>query len=208
MSLREITCLCENIFKAEIPTEYDCQAEPQTISCILDGSFLNVNCPLCKKRLKLEFNVHIFDHAKGWDIELIPELERNEYLRKLTNIDQHNKKRVVIGYRELLEKVKCLQDNLDDQAVEYLKYHILSQIMAKTDNEEIDIRIFYFETKEGELHFHIEGLKQDEIALLKLPQSIYQKAIKDWPQHIQEEPFKDFLYPPYVSINRLYAWQD
>lgn len=206
--MKEITCNCEKVFQADIPGEIDLGKSPDIIASILDGSFLNVTCPSCHTVLKPEFPVRIFDKKRHWDIHLVPELARNEFLKGMKSAAFDKKERYVIGYPELVEKVKCLSDDLDDRVIEYLKYHIFSKVLEKTENDENEIILYYNGKKGDELIFHIRGLKPDEVAVFKMPQSLYTKALADIEQKMAEEPFSEFLIPPYVSLNRLYGWTD
>lgn len=208
--MKEIICNCEKKFQTEIPAEIDLEKKSETITEILEGRFLNVTCPACQTVLKPEFPIRLFHKKKGWDINFVPELARNEYLKSHTPSTFEDTKRTVIGYLELLEKIKCLQDGLDDRVVEYLKYHIYSKALEKLndDEEENDLLLYYHEKKTDELDFHIHGLKPDEVALFKLPYSLYEKTVPDIQKHCTEEPFNEFLIPPYVSLNRLATWSE
>jgi hypothetical protein len=206
--MKEITCNCEHVFKSEIPDEIDLSKEPGIITQITDGTFMNVTCPSCHTVLKPEFPVRLFNRKKNWDIQFVPELARREFLKGLKSGKPEESSRFVIGYLELMEKIKCLSDGLDDRVIEYLKYHIFSKVLEKTQSDETEIILYYNETKENELIFHIRGLKQDEVALFKISCASYEKALSEIKKHMAEEPFSEFLVPPYVSLNKLYTWSD
>ncbi|HEQ71659.1 MAG TPA: hypothetical protein ENN69_04145 [Spirochaetia bacterium] len=206
--MAEITCMCEHKFTADIPAEVDIGAAPALLEEISDGSFMNVTCPACGTVLKPEFRVHITNSRTGWDIDFIPELERREYLKHIPAADPSSVRRTVIGYPELVEKIACFKDGLSDQVVEYLKYFIFSKVFDTTENDEKDVTVYYYEKRGTDLVYHIHGLKEDEVALFKIADSTYKKALKDINTHMEEEPFNEFLIPPYVSLSRLSSWSD
>ena len=77
----KITCLCDSIFFAEIPTSIDLGGEPEYIEKITNGTFLNFVCPSCKKKHKPEFSMIIAWPEHNVRFDIIPELERGEYGR-------------------------------------------------------------------------------------------------------------------------------
>jgi hypothetical protein len=206
--MKNITCMCENNFDADIADNIELDNNPEIVASILDGSFMNITCPKCKKVLKPEFPLTITDHGKNWEIIFIPELQRQEYLKTVKQAKGAGITRLVIGYPELLEKIKILTADLDDRIIEYLKYFIFSKILEKTENNENEIFLYYNGKEGNELVFHIRGLKNDEVGIFKISYSTYTKAVPEIEKKMSEEPFNEFLIPPYVSLNRLYSWSD
>ncbi|MEW5816032.1 MAG: CpXC domain-containing protein, partial [Spirochaetota bacterium] len=132
----------------------------------------------------------------GIDIFLIPEAERNSYLAG--RISYETGKRAVIGYPELLEKLVILRNDLDDEAIEIVKYYVLQ----KTETE-AEIKIL-FDTLEGaNLVFHIYGLKAGEIGISRITRAFYDKVISVLADKRKEEPFDEILHPPYISIRKI-----
>ncbi len=204
--MRELTCMCENKFKADFPAVVDLEEKPDTIEEILRGEFMTARCPACGKILKLEFPFKLIDKSAGREIRFIPEAERVDSLKKIKKQKNNlSADRTVIGYPELVEKLSIFKHDLDDRVIEYIKYHLLSQILDKT-SEETEVLVYFYEKKNDTLYFHIKGLKPDEIGVSRIPLDVYEKTSKDIDQKISQEPFCDFLYPPYISINKIYTW--
>ncbi len=206
--MKPITCMCEKKFEADFPDTIDLGRTPEVVREIIDGSFMNVTCPACHKVLKPEFPFKIFDAKADWELHFIPELIRQENMKNPPALSGRTTMRLVIGYAELCEKIKIFSQNLDDRTVEYLKYVILSKVLEKTNSEEKDIAVYYSEKKGDELLFHIQGLKDGEVALFKIPTALYQKTLAEIDTRAGDSPFSEFLVPPYVSLNRLYSWDD
>jgi hypothetical protein len=200
--MREITCMCENTFEAELPDSIDLGKNPEYITNILDGTFMSVTCPQCGKLLKPDFPMNIADKKRGINIAYIPELDRDTYHLGKLQYKLDSPTRVVIGFRELFEKIKAIEDKLDDRVIELIKYYLLTKaVESGTPGDSISI---YFEGKTGEsLQFNIEGLRKDEIAVSKIDKAMYDKTAKEIDKKSKEEPFRQFLTPPYVSITKI-----
>jgi hypothetical protein len=200
--MKEITCMCENTFEVDFPDSIDLEKEPQYIKNILDGSFMTVKCPQCGKLLKPEFPLKLSDKKRSIDISYIPEIERDTYLLGKLSYSLGKPSRVVIGYRELVEKISIYENSLDDRVIELLKYYLLTKAIESGASVE-RAKVFFQDKSLDTLVFHIEGIKKDEIAISKLTYEMYNKAAKDIEKKVKEEPFNKFLIPPYVSVNKI-----
>ncbi len=202
----QLTCMCEHKFKADFPTTVDAVKNPDAIKQILGGDFLTARCPACGKVLKLEFPFKLINIKSGWKIDFIPEADRVETLKKLKKEKKvSHLERMVIGYSELVEKLTIFNLDLDDRVIEYIKYHLLSHIIEHTP-EDKEILIYFAAKKKDDLLFHIKGLKADEIGISKIPLTSYAQSLKDIDHKIKDEPYCDFLHPPYISLNKIYTW--
>jgi hypothetical protein len=202
--MKKITCYCEETFEADIPDEVDLDKNPGAITSIIEGTFMCATCPRCGKTLKPEYPFRLFSTSRGINLYFIPELDRSPYLLGKLEYSIGTPDRVVIGYKELVEKIRIYQENLDDMVIETIKYYLMKKAVETSDNEEPDIDVYFYEKKPGSFIFHIEGLKEKEIAVTEIKKDMYDKIVKDIDQKAKSEPFKDFLTPPYVSIKRIY----
>ncbi len=200
--MREITCMCEKTFEADLPDRIDLSANPEYVSSILDGSFMSVKCPQCGKLLKPDFPLAIADEKKAVNLSYIPELDRDSYLLGKLSYEIGKPDRVVIGYNELVEKIKEYESKLDDRVVELIKYFLLTKAVESGSKGE-NVRITFHETQGSSLVFHMEGIRPDEIAITKIDKAMYDKTAKDIEKKAKEEPYVAFLAPPYVSINKI-----
>jgi hypothetical protein len=200
--MREITCMCEKTFEADLPEAIDLDKNPEYVASILDGSFMSVKCPDCGKLLKPDFPLTISNKKEGIDISYIPELDRDTYLLGKLEYQIGKPARVVIGFQELVEKMKVYEGKLDDRVIELIKYFLLTKAVESGNNGE-NIRIMFQGTKDGSLLFHIEGIRPDEIAVTKIEKSMYDKSAKEIDKRAKEDPYVEFLTPPYISINKI-----
>ena len=202
MKKREITCLCEHAFEAEMPDLVDLAANPATEDEILSGSFMSVACPKCGKLLKPELEVRVQDRTRGLDLYLVPDLERNRYLAgKLPGVPA-DILRVVIGYPELVEKLRIARAGLDDRVVEIVKFHLMRR--AEQENPGKEIAIYFASRGAGELTFEVHGLRADEVGRVRVSEERATKVAEELPRNLKREPYRSFLAGPYVSCTAVY----
>jgi len=188
-----ITCICEKTFEVEVPDCIDLTKAPDIRSQIIDGTYLTFSCPHCGHLVKPDVPIRIVDAVKGIDIFQVPERERNRYLLGLT--DYKSNGRIVIGYAELVEKLKIYSAQLNDSAVELIKYYLL--VKAGPDSQP---EIYFKATEDEALVFDIIGLRENEVGRVKIQRGVYEKAENELPVKQREEPYSTVLKPPYVSI--------
>jgi hypothetical protein len=184
-----LRCVCEKTFEAEIPDSVELTADKTIVERILDGTFLTYTCPHCGYSVKPEVPLRITDSSLNID-------KRNRYLLGMTDFPSAG--RIVIGYKELVEKLKIYLADLDDCAIELIKYYLLARAGPGAAPS------IYFQERDGdELLFDIFGLREDEIGKARIPGELYEKSLGELPEKRGEEPFISFLTPPYVSITKI-----
>lgn len=191
---RIIECSCENEIKTNFPEIYNLDEHPEVEKDILDGSFLSVKCDDCKRVLKLEVPVRIMGGAHELDIYLAEEKYRNTYL--LGKYEIPDCKRVVFGYQELYEKILLSKNNLDDGIVEIMKFRLLEK-----QGEDSSIDIVFHALDDGAVIFHVYGLREDEVGVVKVPFNVYEKMLNQKDEFAED--FDILLTPPYVSAKKI-----
>lgn len=181
-----ITCFCDHVIDIDTAEVEDLEKNPQLYEEILDGGFQNIRCPQCGTILKPEIQTRLVDASRNLDLLFLPEKERVHFLLGEIECSQP---RVVIGYPELVEKVKLLNDGLEERAVETIKLFLLQKSGAE------DIRILYDHRDEETLVFHISGLRKDEVAVTHIPAALYEKTLASLDERAQSEEFA-YLYTP------------
>lgn len=197
MSKKTVTCFCEHTFEVDFPDTFDVQHSPEILTHILNGTFMTFLCPKCGKTLKPEFPCSLIDSSREIEIGFIPEEQRSGYLKGTHPFPAL--KRVVIGYKELVEKIKIVTSDLDDRIIEIIKFYLYQ----KAEQEDKNIEIFFHEKESSNrnmLVFHIYGLQTDQLGVLNIPFSLYEKNADDFPN---QEPFDEILKPPYISIKKI-----
>jgi hypothetical protein len=197
--MRQVTCMCETVFDADLPEEIDIDSAPGTIAEILRGEFLSVTCPSCGARLKPELRVRLASKKSKLDIVMLPEIERMSLYVGKAGIPEGAE--AIVGYAELFERAKIISEGLDPEAIEILKYFLIQK--AEEQAPEADISVAYAGKKDGKLSFHLSGLKEGQVAVLPVDPSTYEKTLADKPRSLREPPFDRLFKGPYRSIRML-----
>jgi len=201
--VKEIECYCGERVETDFPETVDLDVNPGAAEEILEGTFMSLECPHCGTLLKPELPVRVHAPSSGFDVFLVPELDRNAFHRGALDYGVGDPARVAIGYQELVEKLRIWRSGLDDAAVEVVKYYLLSR--ALENEEQRDVRILFVGREtDGRLRFQIEGLRDREVALSRVPEATYNRAKERLHEIAGEEPFREILKRPYVSVNRIY----
>jgi len=193
--------MCETSFDADLPEEIDLDSSPSALAQILSGDFLAVECPSCGARLKPELRVRLFSKKNGMDLVAIPELERNALYRGAVDLPKGAE--ALVGYPELFERAKMIQDGLDPESVEIIKYWLVQK--AAEQSPEADISASYAGKKEGRLAFHLMGLKEGQVAVLPIDPKTYDKTFADKARSLRQAPFDRIFKGSYRSIRILEA---
>ena len=201
--MTKIKCHCGEVLEVEIPAVVDFDKSPEKKIEILNGSFLTFRCQGCQSELKPECPIRFLENNGQWDLFLIPEIDRGKWFRGKLLYHVPEESLIAISYPELVEKITLREQNLDDRAVEVLKYTLLSRMLEQDDAPD-EVRIFFKGREKDSLVFYIEGLKKDEIGMTGLPYSAYERSFENISHSMKQDPFSSILLPPYISINRLY----
>jgi len=106
---------------------------------------------------------------------------------------------MVVGYKELAEKVLLWRDGLDDRVVEYLKFGFL----LKVKKESI---LYYAGISNSRLEFWVEGLEEGKIGKTGVPEELYKQQLENISSVLDKPSFQAVLRPPRVCI-RDYSWE-
>ena len=200
---QKITCFCENAFDVEIPDEIDLDSGSY-LEEIQNGSFLNYSCPSCGKKIKPEFQIMLVWPSKKIRFEIFPELDRGEFYRRKkqpAEKDQY-KLETIIGFPEMADRLTVIKDGLDPIAIEAIKYFLYLKAEEQYPDDELDI--WYYgrgsESNESSLEFHIHGIRENEVAVMKVPFSLYQKTLEDYKNNSKPELFSDLRVKSYLSV--------
>lgn len=199
--MRSITCPCEAVFDVDLPESVDLDAAPETLTHIMDGTFLSARCPQCGNLVKPDWAVRVISASRGLDIQVVPELDRLAFYRGAVPTPKGAE--AVIGYRELVERIRTNEDGLDPKAVEVIKYFLLAR--AEQENPEADMVIEYAGLQADQLIFKVWGLKEGEAGVLHVPEAMYKKTLEELPRRKAEEPFSRMFAGAYKSLRILEA---
>jgi len=199
--MRRVTCRCETTFDADLPEEVDLDGGLDVLEEILSGDFLSVACPNCGVRLKPELEVRLLSKKKGIDMVAFPELARMSIYRGAADLPKGAE--AIVGYPELFERARILKDGLDPEAVEIIKYWLVQKASEQAPDAEITVA--YAGKKGDRLAFHLNGLKEGQVAILHVEPDTYAKTLSEKTRSLREAPFTRIFKGPYRSIRILEA---
>ena len=204
---RKIPCFCDSTFEIETPEEIDLDSNTSYFDEIQNGSFFNYTCPNCGKNLKPEFPLSVFWPSKNLSLEVIPELERGEFYRKKNKGPYAAE--TIIGYPELADRLAVIRDGFEPLPVEAIKYFLLVKAEEQYPDTEPDIWYFGCDTGGSQtggsqtgafLEFHIHGIKESEVAVMRVPVSLYEKTLDDYHKNPKKELFVSLRVKSYLSV--------
>jgi len=205
---QKITCFCDNVFDVEVPEEINLDTDSKYLDEILNGSFFNFTCSRCGKKHKPEFPLIVLWPSKKICLEVFPELQRGEFYRRKKQ--PPNKRpyptETIIGYPEMADRLSVIRDGFDPMAVEAIKCFLL--LKAEEQYPDDDLEIWYFNSNTGQagkgeqapLEFHIHGIRESEVAVMKVPYSTYEKTLNDYKKRPKSEVFTSLRVRGYLSV--------
>jgi len=202
---RKIQCFCDKVFEVEVPEEINLDANPAYLDEIKNGSFFNFTCPACGKKHKPEFPLSILWPSKNLRFEVLPELERGGFYRRKKNSKQKDAAETIIGYPEMADRLAVIHDGFEPAPIEAIKYYLQLKAEEQYPDEELEIWYFGFSTGgdqlgiESYLEFHIHGIKENEVAVMKVPLSLYDKTLHDYKSNPKMEMFSILRVQTYLS---------
>jgi phage pi2 protein 07 len=199
---RKIPCLCDRVFEVDVPEEINLDTDPARLDEIKDGSFFNFFCPACGKKHKPEFPLSILWPSKNLRFEVLPELERGGFYRRKKTSKQkgHDVAETIIGYPEMADRLTVINDGFEPAPIEAIKYYLQLKAEEQYPDEEIEIWYFGFSKTESFLEFHIHGIKENEVAVMKVPLSLYEKNLHDYKRNPKKEIFSILRVQTYLSV--------
>jgi len=196
---KSIGCPCEKNFMIDVHEVIDLDLNPEFIDKICDGSFMSFICPGCGKIHKPEFQVMITWKSKNINFEVLTELERIEFYGRKKDKPGFE---TIIGYPELADRIAIIKNNLNPTVIEALKYYILAKAEEAYPNRDV-IAWYYGKGPEG-IEFHLEGIKAGEMAVMRLPQELYDKTCEKLKKHPKDDVFTSLRYRSYLSVQNLF----
>jgi len=203
---RKITCFCDHVFEVDVPERIDVDEEPDYFKQIQDGTFFNFPCSGCGKKHKPEFPISVFWPSKKLQFNVVPELERGEFYRQKKTAEGENSLTLesIVGYPELADRLAVIRDGFEPVAIEAIKYFLHLKAEEQYPDEEIDIWYNSCSGKgdstEGAVTFHVHGIRKNEVAVMNVPLTVYQKTLNDYKSNPKSDTFSSLRIRSYLSV--------
>jgi len=195
---KNLNCLCGGNFSIDIDEEIDIDSNPEYLEKIFNGTFMSFVCPHCGKKHKPEHKLTVQWKSKKLKLEVLPELDRGEfYLRKKDTPDFET----VIGFPEMADRLAVIKDDLEPVIIETLKSYLLAK--AEENYPDNEINVWYHCKGSGGIEFHLDGIRADEVAVMRVPLDLYEKTREDYRKHPKNDNFTQLRVRSYLSIQNL-----
>ncbi|MDR0300986.1 MAG: CpXC domain-containing protein [Treponema sp.] len=192
-------CFCGRSFTVDIEEKINLDESPDQLEKICDGSFMSFNCPDCDKRHKPEYSIMLEWKSKKLNLEVLPELERGEFYRRKKD---KSSVETIIGYPEMADRIAVIKDDLEPVVIETLKSYMLAK--AEENYPDKDINAWYIGKTPNGIEFHLDGIKQDEVAVMVIPGEVYENTLADFKKRPKNETFTSLRCRTYLSVQNLY----
>ena len=195
---KNLNCLCSGNFSIDIDEDIDLDKEPECLDKILSGTFMSFVCPHCGKKHKPEHKLMVLWKSKKLKLEVLPELDRGEfYLRKKDTPDFET----VIGFPEMADRLAVIKDDLEPVIIETLKSYLLAKAEENYPNKEINV--WYYRSSPEGIEFHLDGIRDGEVAVMRVPRDIYDKTTEEYSKHPKNEIYTLLRVRSYLSVQNM-----
>lgn len=168
---------------------------PELKEEILSGSFFEWKCPSCGRQFFIDDVFLYNDSDKKFMVYFVPgygeaSLKIPTAVKTDEQYDTDNSVlRVAAGFVDFVEKIRILEEGLDDRAIEAIKA-VYSAAYAETNGEKIYNMIFEDHENEA-LNFAV--FLEDEDFTVDIPAAAYEQTKKDFSSLFKEPEEKVFL---------------
>jgi len=199
---KNITCLCGTNFQIEYEEEINIDNDKDSLNSIFNGTFMSFSCSYCAKVHKPEYKINIIWKSKNLTMEVIPELDRGEFYRsKKEDINTSISYETVIGFPEMADRLLIINDDLEPVVIETLKSFLL--LKAAENYPDNDVDAWYHSKSSNAIEFHLDGIKPDEVAVMKIPLDMYEKTLEDYHKRPKNEVFTSLRFRSYLSVQNI-----
>ncbi|MDR1838975.1 MAG: hypothetical protein LBQ93_05245 [Treponema sp.] len=200
---QNINCPCGNNFPVKIEEEIDLDLKPEYLDQILKGTFMSFDCTLCRKKHKPEYKIMIIWKSKNLKLEVLPELDRGEFYRKKKESSSKEAMpyETVIGFPEMADRIAVIKDNLEPVIIETLKSYLLAK--AEENYPDKEINVWYHRSNPEGIEFHLDGIRDGEVAVMRVPREIYDKTAEEYSKHPKNEIYTLLRVRSYLSVQNM-----
>ncbi|MCL2229605.1 MAG: CpXC domain-containing protein [Treponema sp.] len=193
-----INCLCGTNVSVEYKEEIDLDSHPEILEKIFMGNFMSYKCSFCGKQHKPEYKIKIIWNSKNLNMEVLPELDRGEFYR---NKKENPSVETVIGYPEMADRLAIINDNLEPVIIETLKSFLLDKAIENYPDKEINI--WYNNKNANGIEFHLDGIRNDEVAVMRVPMEMYEKSLEDFRKRPKNDIYASLRVRSYLSVQNI-----
>lgn len=177
--LIELRCpMCGAIFHKKSETLLLHGFESNDEARLRDGTFFTAHCPICGKESKILHNFLYIDKEHHFAILVKSRKDMVESDQELYARDAHLRKRYVSKVDEIPEKIRVLEDGLDDRVIEILKLKLLRQYQRKTPDVK---NVIYHDSDRQSETLWFDILYTDREDIVGIEKISYDRILKQLP---------------------------
>jgi len=195
---KNINCLCGTNVQIEYEDEIDLDKDAESLEKIFNGTFMSYKCGFCGKIHKPEYKITLIWDSKNYKMEAIPELDRGEFYR---NKKENSNFETVIGFPEMADRLAVIKDDLDPMVIETLKSYLLTKAEEAYPDKEINA--WYHCKSTNGIEFHLDGIRSDEVAVMRIPFETYEKTLDDYRKRPKSDVFTSLRVRSYLSVQNI-----
>ena len=195
---KNINCLCGCNFSIQYDEEIDLEKDPELFDKIFSGTFMSYPCTSCKKVHKPEYKITVVWKSKNLRMQVLSELERGEFYR---NKKENSSIETVIGFPEMADRLAVIKSDLEPVVIETIKSYLLEKAMENYPDK--DINAWYHCKGQDVIEFHLDGIRTGEIAVMRVPQEIYDKTLADYKKKPKSDAFSSLRVRSYLSVQNI-----
>lgn len=195
---KNIICPCGTSIQMEYEEEVDIDNRKDSLENIFNGTFMSYNCSFCGKKHKPEFKISLVWKSKNYKLEVYPELERGEFYR---NKKENSSFETVISFPEMADRLSVINDDLEPVVIETLKSFLLAK--AAENYPDNDINVWYHNKGSNGIEFHLDGIRPDEVAVMRIPMDMYEKTLDDYRKRPKNDIFTSLRVRSYLSVQNI-----
>lgn len=163
---------------------------------VLSGSYFEWECPSCGKRYFYDDVFLYNDDIKRFMVYYVPGFDGQSFdvPTALKTDDAYDTKssvlRVAADFVSFIEKIRILEEGLDDRAIEAIKT-VYSSVHSESGGDKIYDMIFDETGESGTLCFSV--FLEDEDFAVDIPRAAYEQTVRDFSSLFCEPDEKRFL---------------
>ncbi len=198
--MRKITCYCDREFDIPFKEVVDIDQAPEILEQIENAAFQKYTCPYCGAQIKKEFRTRFLWPSRQTTVLYIPENERIAFYNRNVLVEPGDS--VVIGFPELLDRMRVIREGFDPLTVEAVKFHLLDKARQTYPGCE-RMAVFRKTDENGALVFYLYGAGNEEVAMTAVPFALYEKVKNESGTECDSELFSALQNGAYTSVQNI-----
>ncbi len=171
--------------------------DPSAKEDLLQRKLHTMECERCGTITPISYTTLYHDMEEGVMIWLCPDGEpplkdKEEIMESLPPALLHRYQfRTVVNMNELIEKIRCFDDGLDDRVVELVKLLTFQQLIKQNPEMSEETQLYYSDTSREKTGYHLHfvimrpGVQQSKT--FAIPRSVYESIIVDFKKHLLDD---------------------